>query len=131
MNEDISALLSNIKRTAPVSDTSLAKLHTQLGTTLPPSYEDFFRFSNGIEGFINKDFYLALWPVEKLVTNNQGYSVDEFAPGLFLIGSDGGDEAYGLDLRPGSATYGYFVNVPFIGMDWQESRLLGATFTDF
>ena len=53
---------------------------------LPPGYERFMRSSNGAEGFLNNS-YLVLWPIEDLFTNNEGYRVEEYAPGFFIIGS--------------------------------------------
>lgn len=109
-----------------VRSLSVIKLYSH-----PPSYEDFLRCSNGLEGFIDNNAYIRLWSAEDLIKNNQGYATAEFVPGLFLIGSDGGDEAFALDIREGSVTYGYFVSIPFIVMDWRDAHILGATFVDF
>src|SRR5260221_10274149 len=129
MNKISTDILSTVNLSEPVSDVSLAKLFAQLGKTLPSTYEDFLRFSNGVEGFLKNSNYLVLWPIEELIQNNQEYSTEEFAPGLLLIGSDGGEEAYGIDFRETSPTYGYFVEIPFIVMNWSDSRILGTTFT--
>ena len=131
MCEVLSELLISINRNPPVSEASLVLLHTYLKKEIPSSYEEFLRFSNGIEGSLNKNAYISLWRTEDLITNNQEYSVEEFALGAFLIGSDGGNLAYGFDLREESSTYGYYITIPFIVMDWQDAQVLGITFTDF
>jgi hypothetical protein len=58
--------------------------------TLPAGYERFIRCSNGAEGFLN-NAYLVLWSIETLSPFNEGYRVEKYAPGFFIIGSDGGD----------------------------------------
>jgi hypothetical protein len=56
---------------------------------VPAAYLDLMSRSNGVEGFVG-DQYLVLWPVEQLQELNDAYATAEFAPGLLLIGSDGG-----------------------------------------
>lgn len=68
---------------------------------------------------------------ENLIRRNQANEMEEFTPGLFLIGSNGGDTAYGLDVRKSSSTYGYYIKLPFISVDWNEVEFLGPTFVDF
>ena len=58
---------------------------------------------------------------------NEDYSVDKFAPGMVLIGSDGGSEAIGIDLREESETKNHFFTVPFISNGWQDAVELGST----
>ncbi|HEY4388290.1 MAG TPA: hypothetical protein VGN34_27890, partial [Ktedonobacteraceae bacterium] len=89
------------------------------------------RASNGLEGAIREDIYIILWKAEELIESNQGYSMEEFAPGCFLIGSDGGETSYGLDLRVNSVTYGYFLSRPFISPGWDEATILGKTVGEF
>ena len=56
---------------------------------------------------------------------NDAYEVNEFLDGCILIGSDGGDEAYGINKS------GHFFCVPFIGMDDKEVRIIGDDFQQF
>jgi hypothetical protein len=69
-----------------------------------------------------------LWKVEDLIELNKAYGVEEFAPGLLIIGSDGGDKAYCIHTRSPDTP---FVLVPFIGMDLSEVQKCGASFVDF
>ena len=68
--------------------------------------------SNGFHGEIGNS-YIDIWPLNKLKEINNEYCVGEFAPGLLLIGSDGGGMAYGYDLRNENKT---IICIPFISM---------------
>ncbi|MFT9848737.1 SMI1/KNR4 family protein [Aneurinibacillus sp. REN35] len=54
--------------------------------------------------------------------------IEEFIPGLLIIGFDGGDTAYCIDDRNNEKI---FVQVPFIGMDSSEVKRCGDSFTEF
>ena len=62
----------------------------------------------------------ALW--EELLAWNTKCQVAESAPDLFLIGSDGGGEAYAFDLAKADAAV---YQVPFIGLDPKGSLACG------
>ena len=91
-------------------------------------YSEFMRRSNGAEGTLPNGHYLMLWPIDQLVEANAGYCVSEFAPGLFLFGSDGGGEAYAFDTRDEPMR---IVKLPFIPMSHEESKELGTSFEGF
>lgn len=110
------------------SGLAIANTETDLGINLPHGYVKFFMMSNGYEGFVGKNSYLVLWHVEKLKQFQKGYQVNQYVPGLLMIGSDGGGEAYGFDTRLETWTV---VQVPFIGMDWSMAQLISASFEDF
>jgi hypothetical protein len=63
-----------------------------------------------------------------LIEYNKGYKVAEFAPGFFLIGSDGGGEAYAFDL---SSLDSAVLEIPFIPLDRRESRRIADSFDSF
>ncbi|SHH55595.1 SMI1 / KNR4 family (SUKH-1) [Chryseolinea serpens] len=93
--------------------------------TLPEGYERFIRSSNGAEGFL-KNAYVILWPIEDLFTHNEGYRVEEYAPGFFIIGSDGGGTSYAVDKQTGA-----LYEMPFIGMSREEASWVAKDFDDF
>jgi hypothetical protein len=72
--------------------------------------------------------YVALWCLDQLAELNDAYAVNEFAPGLLLIGSDGGDTAYALDRRGHEAPV---VSVPFVGMSLAEVHEIGSDMVGF
>lgn len=127
MDEKIKSLLSQFELNEPVSDIDIKKVEEQLTGKFPQEYYDFLLISNGGEGSIGQS-YLVLWRVEDIIELNEAYAVEEFAPGLLIIGSDGGDTAYCIDTRSEKKP---FVQVPFIGMDLSEVKGCGIDFEGF
>jgi hypothetical protein len=82
---------------------------------------------DGGEGFIGPN-YLVLYPVKKLLEYNQKYSVKESAPGLFIIGSNGGGEVIGFDYRDEIWS---IVTVPYIPLEMKYAVPIAPTFENF
>lgn len=80
---------------------------------------------NGGEGAIGSDGFVRFWPLKELIEANDDYSVSGFAPGLFFIGTDGGDAAYGIKKKTSE-----FIEVPFIGMSEEEAVVRGKDITE-
>ncbi len=102
------------------------KFLEEINISFPEDYIDFMLCANGGEGPIGDNSYIRLWPLQELKEANEDYAVHKFAPGLFLIGSDGGDTAYGIRIEDA-----VFVEVPFIGMADEEARVLSGSFAGF
>ena len=128
MAADLARLLSGFNRSAPAARAAIDACQRDLGVTLPAEYLDFLRQSDGGEGFIGGGAYLILWPAHQLASLNRAYGVHDFAPGLLLIGSNGGGEGFGFDTRS-SATP--IVMTPFVGLSWETAEPMGATFGEF
>jgi hypothetical protein len=111
----------------PASRDAIDDVQTKLKFTLPESYVKFPLTANGGEGFIG-DSYVILWRVEELVSANAAYKVAEFAPGLFLFGSNGGGEAFGFDACSDAEL---IVSIPFVPMDKSDARPVGLKFQAF
>ena len=77
------------------------------------------------EGMVGDSNYLLLWPKSDLEELNDAYEVQEFLSNVMLIGSDGGEIAYGIDIT------GRFVRVPFIGMADDQIRIIAEDFDGF
>lgn len=77
------------------------------------------------EGMVGEESYLILWEKNELEQLNQAYEVDEYLHDILLIGSDGGDMAYGINAQ------GEYVEVPFIGMDDDEVEVVAGNFDEF
>ncbi len=99
--------------------------HAPAGLSLG-DYADVLARYSGLEGFVGSEQYLQLWKAEDIVGLNAAYHVQDFAPGIDLIGTDGGDTGYGID----TATKRY-VSVPLVGMSRNEVREVGANFEEF
>jgi hypothetical protein len=121
---DKGRLLLHFKGNPPASDSSCK----QLEAFLPLDYIGFLKEMNGGEGFVGANAYLILWRAEELVEFNKAYQVEEYAPGLFIFGSDGGGEAFAFDLRSDTRS---IVSIPFVGMDVGLIRPLSADFMGF
>lgn len=97
------------------------------GLDLPNEYMKFIEEINGGEGFVGSN-YIILWRIEELAKMNIDYQVQEYAPGLFLFGSDGGGEAFAFDMRSPSKP---IVSVPFVGLDTSLARPYALNFIEF
>jgi hypothetical protein len=113
----------------PAKRKSLDGLAADSQFPLPPEYLEFLRCTNGGEGDLAvQPYWICFWPAEEVLTHNARYSVGEFAPGFFGIGSNGGGELIALDTRS-SAPYPV-VAIPFIPLDPAESLNVSASFRD-
>ncbi len=110
MEKTIKELLSDFSLGKNASKDALSELSD---LSLPDDYLSIFSELNGGEGFVG-DEYLILWKAEELVVFNKEYEVDQYAPGIFLFGSNGGGEGFGFDTRRKPYKV---VEMPFIGMD--------------
>lgn len=57
---------------------------------------------------------MALYPFEELQEINDGYEMTQYLPGHIIIGSDGGDEFYGINPD------GKYFQVPAL---WEEEYI--------
>ena len=124
---EIEALLSRFNRNPPVDPDALARFAARSSFALPQAYSRFLGWSDGGEGFVGAS-YVILWRLEELLPFNADHGVAEFAPGLFLFGSDGGGEAFAFDARLAGRP---IVSVPFIPMELAEARRLADDFDGF
>lgn len=112
----------------PANKETISEVEKSIGFTLPNQYKEFLLHSNGIEVSIGQNSYLVIWPINDLIELNNAYEVAEFAPGLILFGSDGGDTAFAFDSRVEGLP---IVEVPFIGMALEEIVKSGETLIEF
>jgi len=106
----------------------IERFEEEAGFKPPNDYAAFLQRSNGGEGFIGQNAYVILWPLDELTEMNKAYEVTEYAPGLFIFGSDGGGEAFAFDIRTPAKQ---IVMVPFIGMELSMADVLAPNFDGF
>ena len=124
---DPTEMPNNLSRKPGATEAQISKL-SQLFEGRPPSdYIAFLQRSNGAEGPLGSEAYLAIWPADQVSELNKAYAVDEFAPGLVLFGTDGGNTGYAFD----TSKELHVVEVPLVGMDLNEARPIAPTFTGF
>jgi hypothetical protein len=127
MEDMFSMLTKRMKLSSGVNDAQLKILTTSLPISLPPDFISFLKFSNGAVGMIGNN-YLEICKAEDIISLNEDYSVKLYAPGLILFGTDGGGEGYGFDYR---GVDPIVVDIPFVGMSWNEARKKGDNFLEF
>jgi hypothetical protein len=111
----------------PVTDPTASEVERRLNIMFPDDFRRFYRTTDGGEGFINET-YVVIWRLEELAGFNEQHSVAEYAPSLFLFGSDGAGEGFAFDVRSSPFSV---VSVPFIGMSLKEAVPMGASFVNF
>jgi hypothetical protein len=122
-------LFQDFNRNSPTTLKEIRAVEEQLEIKFPDDYIEFMLRSNGGDGQIN-DTYLRLWEIEGIVEANgiEGYSILEDAPGLVVIGSDGGGTAIGYDFR---SKHPKLVEVDFIGLDLDDPFYSTENFIDY
>lgn len=128
MDENIQKLLKGVEFRPPATNDMIDKFEEASNIKLPDEYKDFLKLTNGGEGFIGENSYVMLWAVEELIELNESYEVNDYAPGLFVFGSNGGGEAYAFNTRSNSMD---IVQVPFVGMDLELVQQKAKTFNEF
>ena len=126
-NSHLTKLLAEFKRNCSAPELTIQAAADALKTSLPRDFAAFLGTTNGGEGMVG-DTYVMLWRAEELADMNLAYQVEEYAPGLLLIGSDGGGEAFAFDTRTSPWPV---VKVPFVGMDVRYVKILGQSFDEF
>jgi len=127
MDANGSASTKRFVGNAAASLAEIDKVQQSLRFRLPKSYVEFMLSRNGGEGLVGRS-YLVLWKIEELVAMNDAYHVAEFAPGLFLLGTDGGGEAFGFDTRSDACR---IVSVPFVEMEIENAEVVAPDFGAF
>jgi hypothetical protein len=120
-------LIATLHRQPGASDEVLRKLLAHTKGKLPTQYVQLLHLANGVSGLMEKGF-LQVWPAEDVLSLNKQYAVDEFAPGIFLFGSNGGTTGYGFDLRKTNTPV---IEVPFVGMSLDEVKVRAGSIEEF
>ena len=124
---DVHRIIQNLDCRKPATTEAIARFERTTGKQLPGDYAEFVKITDGGDGFIGRA-YVILWSIGELISMNEAYEVESYAPGLLIFGSDGGGEAYGFDTRnPQWVT----VEMPFVGMGWSLARPIATSFTEF
>lgn len=124
---DQSDLFAKFHGNAPAGRSELERFEAESGIELPRDYVEFLGRSDGGEGFIG-NAYAILWRLGDLTKMNDAYQVEEYAPGFFIFGSDGGGEAFAFDARTSAKP---IVSLPFVGMEPKLARSIAPTFRAF
>lgn len=108
------------------TDDAIEAAESTLGSPLPHDYRSVLREHDGGEGWVGDGAYLRLWPIAEVVTKHEQLDPGQLVPGVLLIGSDGGGEVYGIDMR--TAAYKRY---PAIGLGPELGIELGKSWDAF
>ena len=128
MKENIATYIKDLALEPATDQKTIDYTQQKMQFIFPEDYKKFMLKHNGAEGSMGENSYVQLWSLENLIKYNQGYDVEKYVPGLILIGSDGGNEAYAYDSRGKSKP---IVSVPFIVMNFDDVVKCADNFTDF
>lgn len=126
MDTELKNLINRIEKNVPRDNLRFENILQSFDCKFAPDYIEFMRLYNGGEGGVLDGQWLMLWPIEELKEYNDMYGVPEFAPELFLIGSNGGGMAYGIKRKEG-----VFVEVEYVCMSEKDAVKIGNNFREF
>ena len=127
MNFEITKFFENFEKNLPIELVKIQEVAKAINLDLPSEYLEIFSFMNGGEGFIGDNF-CRLYPLDELVSLNESFSVKEFAPEIFIFGSNGGGEAFAFNIAESPYV---IIKIPFIPMDLDFTNLIGQTVSEF
>ena len=127
MNSQIVKLIEGFEKNPAIEVEKIQQVVRAINLDLPSEYLEIFLLMNGGEGFIGEN-YCRFYAIEDLLPFNEAFSVKEFAPELFIFGSNGGGEAFAFHTRSNPFS---IVEIPFIPMDMKLVKLLGNTMSEF
>ena len=113
------------------TEGALSALRSTAGAPLPPQYFALLAQSNGGEGPLSASpFNLCLFSAEEATKLKADRTYEEFFPGFFMFGSNGGGDYIAFDLR---ATEPWpVVAVDMANIDLSESvEQIAAEFNEF
>ena len=135
MNRELERLTDPLKKNNPAPPGAIAAAEARLGYRFLPDYVEFLEASNGAEGWLQvsrpdgePDYYLMLWPIERVVDLNEIPELKATSGDLVLFGSDGGTENYGFRR---SETGSGIVQCPNVRNDASGDIPRGSSFLDF
>ncbi len=90
-------LIAHLDGNLPAPEKAVADFEAESGFCVPEDYAAFLRITHGGEGCVSHSTSVVRDPTEALQQFNEAYRVADYTPCLYLIGSDGGEEAFGFD----------------------------------
>lgn len=128
MKRETIDMMKEMEFADPVDNDFFSSVEKETGIVFPKEYKDFMLTTNGAEGPLGDNSYLAIWPLDEIVSLNEDYGVQKFTPGLLYFGSDGGGTAYAFDKRMVPPT---IVEFPFDSIHIEDAVRIADTFDEF
>ena len=118
-------LPDSFDRALPADEDKIASACAAISNGLPADLQEFYRSSNGAEGFVG-DQFVRIYPITLLASLNLTARIQHFVPSVTLFGSSGGGEAYVVSCS-GRVRY---LQIPFIPLSLKYAKDLAGTFED-
>ncbi len=126
MDQNVNHLTRHFQRNKVLDLDSIQEIIKAINCKIPLEYLEFMKETNGGEGIIGEGKYVRFWAFEELLPANNDYNISEFAPDLFMIGSDGGGNGFGFRKYDG-----VFIEVSFIEISTENAEERGKDFVSF
>ncbi|MDB5158261.1 MAG: / family protein [Mucilaginibacter sp.] len=109
-------------------DYDFQAIEDYIGFPLPLDYKYYLNNYEQFQDFVGEE-YLALYKIDELIENNEGYNVKEYYDlNTLIIGSNGGGEFIGINF---SNRKNYkLVLAPFIGDFVTDQIEIGSSFSN-
>jgi hypothetical protein len=113
------------------SAEALDALRARAGIELPKEYFDLLAFSNGGEGPLSVSPYnFCLDSAEDALKYKVAKTYEEFFPGFFVFGSNGGGEYIAFDVRGGKPWPVVAIDMTNINL-WESVEFIAKDFRSF
>ncbi len=127
MTNRIDEMLRECERELGASLAAIEKTEKALKVSFPEDYIAVMTASNGIEGFVGKE-YLAVFSVEEKIGGYSEISYDEYAEGVAIFANNGGGEGFGIVTSINPPEY---ICVPLGAWHKEDVIVLGHSFLEF
>jgi SMI1 / KNR4 family (SUKH-1) len=117
--------LKKIDKKTPPTIVEIDTFLKEVAFNLSDGFIDFFKESNGAD-ISGDEVYIIFWELNEVIELNKEYQVEQYAPGFFIFGSNGGGEAFAIEKNTGN-----IYEIPFIGMSKEEAIFKSKSFKEF
>ena len=123
---ELGALLNGFRWADGGANNVAIEAATRKVGELPNDYLAVMQSHDGGEGFIGDGAYLRLWPIGDLQERNRTLEAEQLIPGVVLIGTDGADDLYAIEL----ATAAYLI-FPAVGLSADAGEKVAESWDGF
>jgi len=124
MSEDFKQLLNPSELKAPAPEATIdaiqAYVKARWNADLPSDYYELLRLTDGFNGTVAGRGYLVLWSSALIVSYNEDYEAPKRMPGFVMVGTNGGNAVYGIDVGSQDGEAMQYVVTDFVPMRWNN-----------
>jgi len=124
MIEDFKPLLEPSDLELPAPEAAIEAIQAYVkqrwNAELPPEYYELLRLTDGFNGTVAGHGYLVLWSSALIADWSEAYEAPKWMPGFVMIGTNGGNAVYGIDVRNQEGAALPYVETDFVPMGWEN-----------